>query len=301
MIPRLVLVLCALLCGASAASAGSERSIRYHYANDLFAGSDYYFTQGMGLDWRDPRLAQAPLVLPLPALGDAGPTQVTWLWRYEGFTPIDYDEPAVQLGDRPFASTMTFGLRSERATGEGDTLSAGWSLGFFGPAAGGAEFQAEVHRWTGDPCPLGWRNQLENDVVLQLEAGYAYCLLRLGSFVELHLQAGARLGMLYTDASAGGRVRAGLLPDGDEPGVYLWAAGRARAVGFNATLQGGLLRDSDYTLSDDDVRRFVPGAQVGLVVELESVGFELTWTRIGPEFGGGRNHGTGQWAVTVRY
>ena len=45
-------------------------TLRYHYANDTFTSTDYYFTQGMGFHYVSPLLLASPLVIPLPELGE---------------------------------------------------------------------------------------------------------------------------------------------------------------------------------------------------------------------------------------
>ena len=207
-------LLLALLVSPGVSDPGGgadERSFRYHYANDLFAGSDYYFTQGMGLRWTDPLLRTSPLALPLPGWG-ADAERVSVSWRYEGYTPVDFGDPEIQVGDRPFASYMYLGHRSERRAEDGHAaLAAQWSLGYLGPAVGGGEFQTAIHRVTGDRTPLGWRNQLRHDLVAQLDATYARRVLDWSGRLEVWTEAQGRAGTLRTDASLLGRVRAGRL------------------------------------------------------------------------------------------
>ena len=287
------------------APASTLHSLRYHYANDTFTATDYYFTQGMGLTWTSPLLARSPLAIPLPELDDDGPLHVSLLWRYEGFTPIDYDEREIQFGDRPFASYMYVGHRSERLTADGGaSLSAQWSLGYMGPRVGAQQFQAEIHRLIDDDRPRGWRNQIDDDLVLQLEVGGTYRLFQHASLFDLRAELQLRGGTLYSDATAGLLLRFGLLgaplgPPDHDPRFYLWARAEGRVVGFNATLQGGVFGDSVYTLSAHSVERLVGVAQSGITLEVGAFGLSFSTTFITPEFRGGRSHAWGQLGITV--
>lgn len=281
-------------------------SLRYHYANDTFTSTDYYFTQGMGLVWISPFLAESPLAIPLPKLGEGSLRQVSLRWRYDGFTPLEIDRREIQLEDRPFASYMYLGHRSESlaAGGEGG-LWAQWSLGYLGPAVGAKQFQAEIHRGIDGKEPRGWRNQIKGDLVAQLEVGGSYRLLRYEALLDLQVEFELRGGTLYSDGTAGARLRFGLLgaplgpPDPDWR-FYFWLSGHVRGVGYNATLEGGVFRkSSDYTLPATDVKRLVGIARGGLELEVGSFGISYSLTFISPEFSGGRSHAWGELGFTA--
>lgn len=278
-------------------------TLRYHYANDTFTSTDYYFTQGMGLHYLSPFLLDSPLAIPLPDLGPGSVREVSLRWRYEGYTPREIDRLPIQLGDRPFASYMTLGHRSQVHAAEGAaSLWVEWSLGYLGPAVGAREFQAEVHRHTGGKTPRGWRNQIRGDLILQLEAGYLHRLLRHASLVDFSAEVELRGGTLFTDASLGVQVRFGLLGAPLGPPdfrLYLWGSLHARAVGFNATLEGGVFRDSDYTLSANDIERLVSIARIGASLEMRAFAFGFSLAFTSREFRGGRSHAWGQLSLAV--
>lgn len=294
---------------ATPTEVSALHALRYHYANDTFTSTDYYFTQGMGFRYTAPALAGSPLALPLPELGDDAVRQVSLSWRYEGFTPIEFDRREIQFGDRPFASYMYLAHESERLARDGAwSLAARWALGYLGPRVGGQQFQAEIHRFTEGKSPRGWRNQLDDDLVAQLEARADYRVLG-ARYLDLRLEVGVRGGTLYTDASLGARVRAGLLgpaigapgsdPDAGSFRLYAWAAARGTLVGFNATLQGGVFGDSDYTLSANALRRALGRVEGGATLEVGAFGFTWSVTAITPEFRRGRSHAWGQFAITI--
>ena len=277
-------------------------ALRYHYANDTFTSTDYYFTQGMGLTWTSPLLSDSPLVIPLPDLG--GPRQVSLSWRYEGFTPEDYELRPIQRGDRPFAAFMSLAHRHESISAAGESsLWAEWALGYLGPAVGGQQFQAEIHRNIAGKQPRGWRNQLDDDLVAQLELGATHALFRYEELLELRLEAALRGGTLYANGEAGARLQFGLLGPAlgppDSLRLYLWVRGLARGVGFNALLQGGVFGDSVYTLGARDVRHFVAVGQWGAAFEYGSCGLSFSFSFISREFRGGRSHAWGELGLTL--
>ncbi len=280
---------------------GLERSVRYHYANDLFAGRDYYYTQGMGLRWTDPLLQ--PFALPLPSWWEDGARRDAILWRYEGFTPIEFGVPEIQADDRPFASYMYLGHRSERRAPDGHAaLAAQWSLGYIGPGVGGGEFQTTIHRVTGDRRPRGWHNQIQHDLVAQLHVEYGHRLVEWGRHLDVWVEGRLRAGTLRSDGELLSRLRLGGLEGApSDLRCYLWLSVGGRAVAFDATLQGGVFSDSPHTLSSDDVRHLVRQAQVGLSLAQGPLETTFVWSSISPKFAGGRAHAWGQLAFTVHF
>lgn len=277
-------------------------ALRYHYANDTFTSTDYYFTQGMGFLYVSPLLQASPLAIPLPDLG--GPREVSLRWTYEGFTPEEIDETAIQFGDRPFSSYMTLSHRNQVYTAEGaSSLWVEWGLGYIGPAVGAREFQSEIHRHTGGKDPRGWRNQIRGDPLVQLELGYAQRLFRYESLVDGFAELRLRGGTLFSDATLGLKLRCGLLgaPLGPprELRLYLWGALEARAVGYNATLEGGVFNDSRYTLAANDLARLVALAKWGAELEYGPFGLGFSFAFTSREFRRGRSHAWGQLNLSV--
>lgn len=288
--------------GASENTGAPLHVLRYHYANDTFTSTDYYFTQGMGFHYVSPYLQGSPLAIPLPDLG--GPREVSLRWTYEGFTPEEIDETAIQFGDRPFSSYMTLSHRNQVYAEEGAaSLWAEWGLGYIGPAVGAREFQSEIHRHTGGKDPLGWRNQIRGDPIVQLELGYAHRLFRHASLVDGFAELALRGGTLFSDATLRLRLRFGLLgaPLGppEELRLYLWGSVEARAVGFNATLEGGVFNDSRYTLAANDIARLVTLAKWGVRLEYGPFGLGFSFAFTSREFRRGRSHAWGQLGLSV--
>ncbi|MGI4741854.1 MAG: lipid A deacylase LpxR family protein [Janthinobacterium lividum] len=288
-----------------------DRRLALTYANDFFFGVDYYFTQGLTLDWVSPALARSPVNYLLPQ-GPAGSTRYHGVaLHYDGFTPLSITDAAIRVGDRPYAVYCYASLyRVSNQALQNRRLTTAIDLGYLGPAAGGKFFQTKLHELTHSPTPRGWDHQVRGDVVLGYRAAYEKRLLAAGRWAELIGSADASLGTLYTSAGAGGRLRAGwfnayfanLGTAGPQrqAGLHRWQ-GYAEAtltdqlVGYDATLQGGLFnRSSPYVLAARAVRRTVLHSTGGLVLAHDGFSFAATAVYVGPEFGGGRPH---RWGV----
>lgn len=297
---------------------GPERWLAYTYANDLFFGTDYYFTQGMTLDVVHPALARLP-VNRLLAAGAVGSTQHHGLLlRYDGFTPLRIQDDFVRIGDRPYAAYGYAAFyRSSTQPARRQRLTTALEIGFIGPAAGGKELQTNIHALTRNAAPRGWDYQIRNDLVLGYRVGYEKMLLAAPGTADLSGTAGASLGTLYTYGSAGLRARAGRLapyfgrlpgaaPDGHggHDGQPRWQCyaeltAEIRAIGYDATLQGGWLNStSPYTLAAGAVRRAVGRGALGLVLAHAGWRFAATAEQVSPEFANGRWHRWGRLGLT---
>ena len=288
------------------------RWLRYTYANDLFFRTDYYFTQGMSLTLVHPALARLPTQR-LLAPGPRGSEQTHGvLLRYDGFTPLRIQDAFVRVGDRPYAAYLYAAFFRESRTPHGGTrLTTALELGFIGPAAGGRQLQTTLHRLTGNAEPRGWAHQIRNAGVLGYRVAYARRLLAAPGRFEAVGTGEASLGTLYTYAGAGVRLRAGRFTsdlaawDERRPVASRWQlSGQAtlegRAIGYDATLQGGLFgADDPYVLGPDAVRRGVLRGSGGLGLARGGLHLAALATWVTPEFAGGRPHRWGQLELTV--
>lgn len=270
----------------SAAFADQRRLLRFDYANDYFTGTDRYFTQGLGLQYFDPALSRSPLMSLLPAL--SGEKSYGLILRNSGFTPTRLDSDAARVGDRPFAATLTLGhVLISRDKERGLTLTARLDAGVIGQAAGGKWQQVGIHRATGNLIPRGWNNQIRNDVAI----GYGFRLeKRLGSarFADGGIYADAAVGTLYTNAAAGITGRLGWIEGARR--FYLFGRAEDKAVGYDATLQGGLFNRSPYTLPSARVARNVTRAELGAVLDRGRWAVAFSRVYLSREFSGGLSH-----------
>ncbi|OYU80322.1 MAG: hypothetical protein CFE23_09655 [Flavobacterium sp. BFFFF1] len=271
----------------------SDHYFRFHYDNDYFASSDHNYTQGFDLEFVAAFLKYNPMnvILVKPS---GSRIRYGLSLEHMGYAPDNIRSAEIQFGDRPFAAAVVLKsfvvaidtLRRSR-------LQTGLSIGVIGPAAFGRQMQEGIHSATGNTKPMGWKNQVRNDIIVQYETGYEKQFLHYARLFSLQGNATVRAGTLFTNASVGLSLMAGIV---DSPFIrhrngfrlYAYVQPLVTAVGYDATLQGGLInRDSPYTISDGDLERVTAQHTYGLVLQTKTLYFEYTRTALTREFNGG--------------
>jgi lipid A 3-O-deacylase len=284
------------------------RRLAGDFANDFFFATDYYFTQGIALDWASPALARSPANYLLPKGPIGGVRTHGMRLRYDGFTPRNINEARIRVGDRPYAAYFYVSLyRTSNQAEKRQRLTTALELGYIGPAAGGKFIQTRIHKLANFTTPRGWDNQVRADAVLGYRVAYEKQLLALGRAVEGIGTAEASLSTLYTYAEVGGLLRVGHFTPyfanpvlGPTPSASSWqcygqATVSGRLVGYDATLQGGVFdRSSPYTIAASQVQRTVLRSTGGVVVTHSGLSYSATAVYVRPEFAGGHSH---RWGV----
>lgn len=282
-------------------NTGAKRYLRLHYENDYFSTTDKYYTQGINLEFVHPVLKKLPivklLVHPVTNINKYGISA-----EHLGYTPTSISSPEILKGDRPFASCLmlkAFAISQDSV--HQNRISSVISAGVIGPGAGGAEFQSAIHRWIDDTKPVGWKNQIQNDLILNYELAYEKSFLTYKSNILLTGKSGLRAGTLSNKISTGLALMAGTF---DNPfhflsesknnfQIYIYTEPQINLVGYDATLQGGLFnRDSPYKISSTNLTRIVFQNNAGLVVKVKRFSIEYFQSFITKEFSTGKNH---QW------
>lgn len=269
-----------------------ERYFRFNYDNDYFAATDENYTQGYSLE----------VVAPFLKVNPANklffkPTETENRYglavEHIGFTPNRFELPEIQEGDRPFAAAIV--LRSFLIATNLESRQrfySALSVGLIGPGAFGKEMQTAIHEATGNKIPLGWDNQVKNDLVVQYEVGVEKQMLRYTDIFSLQVNATARLGTLFTNASAGVNSTLGIINNAFTSAqkrngfrLYTYAAPRLSFIGYDATLQGGLINQSSpYTIAASEVERLTAQMDYGVVLKTKTLYFEYTRSVITREF-----------------
>jgi lipid A 3-O-deacylase len=272
----------------------ADRYFRISYDNDIIAPTDRNYTQGASFEFVAPALSKNPVNYLFFA-------PRTWTKKYGvelkhmSFTPDDYGSSNIQFGDRPFASALMLNsFQITLDTNRRMRLSQSLSLGVIGPAALGEEVQTLIHRATNNVLPLGWTNQIQNDLVLNYHVIYEKSLINYRNIVGLNAHADLQIGSLFTNLSLGTTFQLGLFQDvfsaNSFPNVrcYLYAQPIIHLVGYDATLQGGLLnKSSAYTLASNEIERVTGQLNYGLCLKLYSFYAAFHVTSLTREFGMG--------------
>jgi hypothetical protein len=283
--------------------------------NDLFGGTDRYYTSGFQLAWRSPS-ADPPAWLAwlsgiaTPFFPEGGMPRWGLALGQNIFTPADTLARNPDPRDRPYAGWLYGAFTLTSYTGRVlGTFEV--QLGVVGPAALGEQVQNNVHDIINVDRALGWRTQLKD------EPGINVILTRQWRINQPPDRADPRglalglvpsltgsLGNVLTYASAGLLLRVGSNLQSDfgpprirpalagtaffEPdgrwGWYVFAGVEGRAVARDIFLDGNTWRDSRRV----DRIPFVGEGAVGGVLIMPWARLSYTHTFRGPEFRGQR-------------
>ncbi len=206
--------------------AGGTLSI--YFENDLFTGTDRYYTNGVKLAWSSPDLANysdsiyarpfLPLFNVLPYINRKEYQKNLVLAVGQNmYTPDNTEAFGPVKGDRPYAGWLYLGVGVVWKNAQVRN-SLVFDIGVVGSWSFAQETQRLVHDFRGLNHPNGWDNQLHNELgvvgVYEREWRWPNRERRSGLGWEFLPHAGIALGNVRTYANLGGELRAGLnLPD----------------------------------------------------------------------------------------
>jgi len=226
--------LCQLTWQVSAAQPSANGTLGIYFENDLFAGTDRYYTNGAKLSWSSPDLSEyrdSPYASPFLPLFDLIPyineaayqKNLVFAIGQSIYTPDNTESYDLSRNDRPYAGWLYVGVgavwKNERVRN-----SLILDVGVVGSYSYAQETQRYIHDARGFDHPNGWDNQLHNElgVMLAYERTWRFphIVRRSGFEWELLPHAGAVVGNVKTHVNFGGELRFGLnLPDDYGTGV----------------------------------------------------------------------------------
>ncbi len=276
--------------------------IEFKWSNDFIYETDYYYTNGFAFEVLGPWAKPNPINAILIPNSKHSFTQYGITLIQDIYTPQERFDVEKQLdGDRPFAAYMLLGIikKTYDPTKRTKIISA-LQIGVLGPAALGKETQNGIH----DILPTssrvnGWENQISNSLAINYTCEFYKSLFEI-SWFELSGAAKGKLGIPFTQVELGGILRLGYFdsyPKGFDMfsrrkwSAYFFAEMFGKAVGYNATLQGGLFSSSVYTL--DSINHFVGSYRLGISAAYNLFKLEIATTFNTPEFQGALSH---RWA-----
>jgi hypothetical protein len=194
-----------------------------------------------------------------------------------GYTPNHLDFAQIQYGDRPYAGVILLKtFLTAVNTYRHERVSTTLSSGLIGPWAGDEDMQKDIHHWIHYIQPLGWGNQIKNDIALDYQINYEREFLSLKDNFSLSSYASARAGTLSTKATAGatamfGKFYSPFSPDKKRSNkkfqFYVYDLPAVSLIGYDATLQGGLFnRSSVYTIPEKNINRITFVNRWGIVM-----------------------------------
>ena len=285
---------------ASFRQMGSDKYIRIHYDNDLFTGTDYYYTQGYAIEVVNPALRKNPLT---HLLLKAKNSQARYVLTFEhtGFTPTSIRSNTIRVGDRPFAACLllkSFSMSTD--TVRRVRVSSELSVGMIGPVALGSEIQTALHRLTNGVEPRGWQYQIQNDAILNYTFSYEKQLYAYRYALSVSALGQVQAGTFSDRVQTGVVVMAGRFnsPFGSVQNrrrlplqLYVYAQPVVSLVGYDATLQGGLFnRSSPYVIQANQLTRVTLQTNIGAVFTYKKLYLEYYQSALSREFEAGLSH-----------
>jgi lipid A 3-O-deacylase len=288
-------------------NVNTKSYFRFHYDNDFFTNTDYYYSQGITLEYVHPSLKHFPMakLLYKPKKGD---TKYGISFNLFGYTPTSTNSNAILYGDRPFEGSMSlkmFAISSSSAKQQ--QVSAAIHLGIIGPAALGEEIQTNIHRWTGNKLPIGWQHQIKNDIILNYQLNIEKKLLVTDAFL-LNGVAELRAGTLHDRIGGGINFMTGHFNNPyktekeKKVQYYLYGQSRINLIGYDGTMQGGIFnRKSTYTISSADVSGITFQADAGIVLNFQKLFLGYNQSFLSKEFTTGKTHRWGGVSLGVAF
>ena len=269
---------------------------RFHYDNDVFTKTDYYYTQGITLEYVHPSIEKFFLtkLLYKPKNSSA---KYGIAFNLFGYTPTSIKSNAILYGDRPFEANLSLKLFSIATNNSRqERIASALSVGVIGPAALGEEIQTNIHRWTGNKLPKGWNNQIRNDIILNYQLNYEKKLVAANAFL-LNGAAELNAGTLNDRLSGGLNFMTGHFNNRYQQNpkkkteYYLYGQAKTTVIGYDATMQGGLFnRKSPYIIPSEDISRITFQADAGVVVNFRKLSFSYSQSFLTKEFATGKQH-----------
>ncbi|WP_419897033.1 lipid A deacylase LpxR family protein [Roseomonas sp. USHLN139] len=322
--PDVIAPLTSPVPGDQAPPADPYGTFTFSIENDMFGGSDRYYTNGFQFAWRSP---SADLPGPLSWLNDRldwvmGPGTLRWgaALGQSMYTAEDTFTTNPRLNDRPYAAYL-YGALSLSRTSEFTSTQFELQAGVVGPSALGEFIQNNYHELIGVDQVNGWKTQLKDEPALTaiIERKWRLPLAEIGAIgFEAIPSATLSLGNVQTYAGIGGLLRFGQGLDADfgpprirpalagsswiQPrqdfGWYVFAGLDGRGVARDITLDGNTWRDSRSV----DKRVLVGDLQAGVAVLWQGMRFAYTQIWRSEEFYGQRGvQSFGSLSVSFRF
>jgi hypothetical protein len=286
-----------------------ESFFRVNFDNDILDYTDRFYTNGIKIDIINPVFRLNPLSHLLLPYWSSGINYYGLSLVQNMYTPSTTKSGGIPHGDRPYAAYLYAG--SFKITNDEAHLirqTSELDIGIIGSYSYGEWVQRSFHNSVPtNNEPLGWEYQVENDLILNYSVALEKGVVN-GRNIDLVVFSRGSLGTLHTNLAVGSQVRTGLLnpyftnlgiarkKDLDDAGLrrfqlFFFVRGSAKLVGYDATLQGGMLNQSSpYTIPAEDISRVVFEGSGGVSLSYNGIKVDLEQFLLSPEFHQGLWH-----------
>ncbi len=235
------------------------------YENDLFTGTDRYYSQGIflqydhldiDLKWLNKFFFRVPDIQRSLQTGIA----------QKVYTPSSITSDSLLLDDRPYAATYGYTAKfSSRSRSKNYTLSWSLNTGWIGKPAFGKETQTAIHRWTNNNKPLGWQHQLKNGLSINLSFGVLKTWFTKTKWIRTELGSFTTIGSLTNETRALGMLKLGYIANQKQ--FFVYYNPEVRAVAYDGTLQGGLFtKPSEARIASKEITHLVFEQELGFKI-----------------------------------
>jgi hypothetical protein len=279
----------------------SFSTFEFRWSNDFVYQTDRYYTNGFAIEYLKSQTDDSYLnsILFPSKLNDKVVSGYTLI--QDIYTPkAKFYIPDQLNGDRPFASYILFGLKKFSYNDKFRLkIYSEIQTGVLGPSALGEQTQNGIHSQLPSGKVNGWENQISNSFMLNYSVRVQK-YLRVAKTLEISGFASTQVGLPFTNVGVGLQSRIGvfgLFPEEFKHfsqkhwEYYLTVSAQLNVIGYNATLQGGLLSESTYTLNS--INRLVGKASVGINVKNKLFNLKYSQQFLTPEFSGAAIHSWG--------
>lgn len=271
------------------------------FENDLFAGTDLGYTNGVRISYVTPEEQMPNLIRNIsnniPLLNKEGKKYIALAAGQKIYTPTDIASTSFIPNDFLYAGWLygSIGVMSDAGTVYDSSII---TIGTIGPSSRAKEAQRFVHKVRGIQKPEGWNNQLKDEVgiIFSYERKWreVYAAEKLGLGFDVIPHVGVNLGNIHTDATIGATFRFGYdLPADYGPtkihpsmagsdifipskniSAYVFSIVEMSAVGRNIFLDGNTFKDSPSL----EKRNFVKNIQLGVALAYKDS--RLSYTQV---------------------
>ncbi len=262
------------------------KQINFHYANDLYHGTDRYLTQLAFLNYT--------------TAFNKKNSQSAYTIQQNVYTPSDIFGDTIQKNDRPYAGLLFATYeRKNNAVKRQLIIHKQIDLGVLGKAASGYSTQREIHYAVNSRQPLGWQYQLSNSVYANATLGLDKGLV-VKKYVEYIVHGQLQTGTVFNNLAAAQTIRVHFKNSffswknntkKNAFRVALQMKNELKYVAYNGTLQGGIgSKNNVYVLQQKDLTPTVYYRQIGLHLAFRHFGIAYSESFITKEFKSGVSH-----------
>ena len=301
--------------GAETAEKRPPQYIRLDIENDMLiprSKTDRYFSSGLKFDYlflSNPH-KKALIKKIFPKLENAN-NYYGYTLATNMYTPANKSENIV-VGDRPYCGWAYLGLKGISNDYIKETrFSTEYSLGALGPITQQEFMQTQVHNLLSRPKPQGWKNQIANDIAINLSFVGEKRFTQLSENVDIIAAVETNVGTVNNFIGVGGIIRIGWFEDyfrnimqvKGRKNWQLFAFARpvVRVVADNSLLQGGMFTyyKSPYVIPKDDINHVYMNAEIGYSATFRNFNVTYSQNIRTPEFADAKNMFWG--AMTFSY